>query len=117
MLAQSILQCPTWIAEVMPDYPSVIRSVDVAKAGMGGVVFALGQPPTLWQAAFLTDIQVRIVSTANHSGDITNSDLEQAGVLGQADVVACLFDLQELTLVTVNDNVAAVLRNQKGGIT
>jgi hypothetical protein len=117
-LARSLLQCPTQIAEVMLDYPSIIGSVDLAKAGMvGGVVFAPGQPPTLWQAAFLPDIQACIVSTMNRAGDITNSDLKQAGVLGQADVVASLFDLWELMLATVNDNVAAVLCNQKGAVT
>jgi hypothetical protein len=84
---------------------------------MGGVVFTPGEPPTLWQAAFPPDIQARILSTANRAGDITNSDLEQAGVLGQADVVASLFDLQELTLANVNDNVAAVSRNRKGAVT
>jgi hypothetical protein len=107
-LAQSILQRPTRIAEVIPNYPSVIGSVGAAKAGMGGVVFAPGQPPTLWQAAFPPDIQVRIVSTTNRARDITNSDLKQGGVLGQADIVASLFNLWELMLVTVNDNVAAV---------
>jgi hypothetical protein len=116
-LARSILQRPTRIAEVVPDYPSVIGAVDAAKAGMGGVVFAPGHPPTLWQAAFPPDIQARIVATTNRAGDITNSDLEQAGVLGQADVAAALFDLRELTLATVNDNVAAVSRNRKGAVT
>jgi hypothetical protein len=55
--------------------------------------------------------------TMNRAGDITNSDLEQAGVLGQADVTASLFDLRELTLATVNDNVAAVSWNRKGAVT
>ena len=41
-------------------------------------------------------------------GDLTNSDLEQAGVLAQADMATHLFDLQELTLATLNDNIAAV---------
>jgi hypothetical protein len=44
-LARSILQRPTRIAEVVPDYPSAIGAVDAAKAGMGGVVFAPGHPP------------------------------------------------------------------------
>jgi hypothetical protein len=80
-------------------------------------VFAPGQPPTLWQAAFPPDVQAHIVSTTNHAGDITNSDLKQAGVLGQANVAASLFDLRELMLVTVNDNLAAVSCNQKGAVT
>jgi predicted metal-dependent HD superfamily phosphohydrolase len=53
----------------------------------------------------------------NHAGDITNSNLKQAGVLGQADIAACLFNLRELMLATVNDNVAAVSRNHKGAVT
>jgi hypothetical protein len=81
------------------------------------VVFAPGQPPTLWQAAFPPDIQARIVSMANHARHIMNSDLEQAGVLGQANIAASLFDLQELMLATVNNNMAAVTRNTKGAIT
>jgi hypothetical protein len=116
-LARSILQRPTRIAEVVPDYPSAIGAVDAAKAGMGGVVFAPGHPPTLWQAAFPPDIQARIVSTRNRAGDVTNSDLEQAGVLAQADVATRLFDLRERTLATVNDNTAAVSRNRKGAVT
>jgi hypothetical protein len=44
-LTRSILQRPTRIAEVVPDYPSAIGAMDAAKAGMGGVVFALGHPP------------------------------------------------------------------------
>jgi hypothetical protein len=71
----------------------------------------------LWQAAFPPDVQARILSTTNRAGDITNSDLEQAGVLGQANVVASLFDLRELMLVTVNDNMAAVSRNRKVAVT
>jgi hypothetical protein len=101
----------------MPDYPSVIGSVDAAKAGMGGVVFAPGHPPTLWQAAFPPDIQARIILLANRAGDITNSNLEQAGVLAQADIAASLYDLRELTLATMNDNVTTVSHNRKGAVT
>ena len=34
-LAHSIAQCPTCFMEIVPDYPSVIGSVDAAKPGMG----------------------------------------------------------------------------------
>ena len=77
----------------MPDYPSAIGSVDAAKSGMGGVVFADGQPPLLWCAPFPLDVQSRIVSTDNPTGDITDSDLEQAGVLTQADVANTVYNL------------------------
>ena len=116
-LARSLAHRPTRFAELVPDYPSVIGSVDAAKQGMGGVLFAPGKPPAMWRARFPEDIQTRIVSTANTAGDLTNSDLEQAGVLAHADMATLLFDLRELTLATLNDNVAAVSRNRKGAVT
>ena len=44
-----------------------------------------------------------------------NSDLEQAGVLAQADVAASLYNLCELTLATLNNNTTAL--DWKGAIT
>ena len=60
---------------------------------MGSVLFAPGYPATLWQTTFPADIQQHIISMDNPSGDLTNSDLEQAGVLAKADVAAFLYDL------------------------
>ena len=115
-LARSLATRPTRFAEIVPDYPSVIGAVDAAKVGMGGVLFAEDQAPVLWRAPFPEDIQQRIVSFDNPHGDITNSDLEQAGVLAQADVANTTFDLRERTLATLNDNTAAISRNKKGTI-
>ena len=116
-LACSITHHPTWFVEIVPDYPSVIGSVDAAKQGIRGVLFAPGKPPAMWCTHFSEDIQQRIISTANTAGDLTNSDLEQAGVLAHADMATLLYDLQELTLVTLNDNVAAISWNHKGALT
>ena len=110
-LAHSIAQHPARFLEIMPDYPSVIGSVDATKLGMGGVLFAPRKPPAMWWASFPEDIQWHIVSTDNATGDLTNSDLEQAGVLTQADMATFLFDIQELTLATLNDHVAAISWN------
>ena len=95
----------------MPDYPSVIGAVDAAQVGMGGVLFAKGKHPIMWQMTFLDDIQQHIVAIKNTAGDITNSNLEQAGVLAQADVTNNLYDLRDRTLTTLNDNITAVSRN------
>ena len=92
-LARDVSQRPTRLAEIVPDYPSAIGSVDAAKTGMGGVIFIPGHPPTLWRATFPRDIQERIITTENMTGDLTNSDLEQAGVLAQADVTVSLYDM------------------------
>ena len=107
-LTHNITHCPTCFAEIVPDYPSVIGSVDAAKQGMGGVLFTPRKPMAMWRAHFPEDVQHHIVSTANTAGDLTNSDLEQASVLAQADMATCLFNLWELMLATLNDNVAAI---------
>ena len=67
-LARDISLHLTRLAEVVPDYPSVIGSVDTAKPGMGGVLFTPGYPPTLWRASFLPDVQARIVTYDNPGG-------------------------------------------------
>jgi len=84
---------------------------------MGGVLFCPRFAPILWRAPFPTAVQTRLVSFANPHGDLTNSNLEQAGVLVQADVATEQYDLRELTLATLCDNTAAVSRNRKGSIT
>ena len=108
LLAQSIATCPTCFAELVPNYPSAIGSADAAKSGMGGVHFAKGKQPLLWCAPFPPDIQAHMVSTNNPNGDITNSDLEQAGILAQADVANMVYDLCDWTLATLNDNIVAI---------
>ena len=95
----------------------MIGSIDATKPGMGGVLFTPGKPLAMWQASFPPDIQLCIVSTANTTGDLTNSDLEQAGILAQADMATLLFNLWELTLATLNDNIATISCNRKGTIT
>ena len=53
-------------------------------------------------------IQCHIVLMVNPTDDLMNSDLEQAKSLAHADVVMLLFNLRELTLASLNNNVAAV---------
>ena len=101
----------------MPDYPSVIGAVDAAQVGMGGVLFAEGKHPIMLRMTFPDDIQQCMVTIENTAGDITNSDLEQAGVLAQANVANNLYDLCDGTLATLNNNIAAISRNQKGALT
>ena len=48
LLTQSIATRPTCFTELMPDYPLAIGSIDTAKSGMGGVLFAKGKQPLLW---------------------------------------------------------------------
>ena len=75
---------------------------------MGRVLFTNGKAPILWQTPFPPDIQACIISTDNPNGDITNSDLEQAGILAQADVTNTVYDLRDWMLTTLNDNITAI---------
>ena len=47
-LAHDVSQRPTWLAKMIPDYPSALGSMDAAKTGMGGIIFTPGHPLTLW---------------------------------------------------------------------
>ena len=80
-LARDISLRPMRLAEVVPDYPSVIGSVDAAKPGMGGVLFAPGHPLTLWRATFLPDIQARLVSFDNPGGTSLTATWNKPGSL------------------------------------
>ena len=110
---------PTSIAEVVKKHPSYGGDCDAAKAGMGGVCFNLRNPaaaPVLWRAPFPPDIQARVVSFDNPSGDITNSDLELAGVIAQNDVITQLWDVRHTTIGTRTDNSPAVGWTLRGSI-
>ena len=75
------------------------------------MLFAEGKHPVLWCTTFPDNIQQCMVTIKNTAGDITNSDLEQAGVLTQANVTNNLYDLHDCTLATLNDNIAAISQN------
>ena len=71
----------------------------------------------MWHMTFPDNIQQHMVTIKNTAGDITNSDLEQAGVLAQADVANNLYDLHDRTLTTLNNNIMAISRKRKGALT
>ena len=116
-LAQDLCDRPTKIAELLPEHPTVIQAVDAAKAGMGGVIFCEGEAPILWRQPFPPEVQRRVVSADNPSGDLTNSDLEQAALLAGADVANRAYDLRELTLGSLSDNTPAISRKHRGTVT
>ena len=117
-LAKSLQDRPTSIAEVVRKPAAIGGDCDAAKAGMGGVLFDLRRDrrPILWRAPFPSDIQQRLVSWDNPTGDITNSDLELAGVLAQHDVAAQCFDVRHTTVATRNDNSSAVSWSLRGSV-
>ena len=113
-LAASLSSRPTHLAEIIPQDPSFVGTTDAAKAGMGGVIFdALGHS-YFWRYPFPPEVQQRLVSADNPHGDITNSDLEHAGVIAQAFLIGDMPNSTYATALTGCDNTSAVARSQKG---
>jgi hypothetical protein len=118
-ILQSLGERPTSIAEVAKKPTSYGGDVDAAKPGMGGVAFNFRRPserPILWRAPFPADIQARVVSFDNPTGDITNSDLELTGAVAQHDVVAQTWDVRHTTVATRNDNTPTVGWTLRGSV-
>jgi hypothetical protein len=85
VLLRRIASRPTSVLELTPGPPAFIGYVDASGFGAGGVWISGTEfiQPTVWRLSFPEDIEKRLVSTSNPDGDITNSDLEMAGVLLQ----------------------------------
>jgi hypothetical protein len=116
-LAASLRERPTHLAEVVPQAPSFIGATDAAKVGMGGVYFDASGQGYVWRFPFPDDVQSQLVSKANPSGQVTNSDLEQAGLLAQVSVISHHHDVAYATLANGSDNTPAVSRITKGAVT
>ncbi len=113
---------PTRLAEIVPDVPTGIGACDAAAAGMGGVWFAPcawlpTSPPLLWCTPFPVSIQRRLVTADNPTGDLTNSDLELAGIIAHKDVLVQHVDARECTFSILCDNTPAVSCSHKGSVT
>ena len=121
LLANDLAARPTRIAEVVPAAPHYIGCSDAALSGMGGVWFpppgGHGHPPYMWREPFPPHIQASLVSDRNHSGTITNSDLELVATIGHVATLANYHDLRELTVATSSDNTPAVAWGTKGSVT
>ena len=62
--------------------PGYIGYCDASKLGAGGVWLAgtRALSPVVWRVEWPPDIQQNVVSSDNHSGTLTNSDFEMAGM-------------------------------------
>ena len=70
----------------------------------------------MWRHPFPSQVQRRVVSFDNPSGDLNNSHLELAGAVAQNDVVAQAWDVRHCAVATRNDNSAAVAWSLRGSI-
>jgi hypothetical protein len=120
-LVQSLHTRPTRFREVVPTDVRVLGACDACQQGMGGVMFLPAADevaePVLWRAPFPLELQRQLVSWANPTGVITNSDLELAGTIAQHDVLVNAMDVRECTIATLTDNTPAQAWQGKGSAT
>lgn len=127
---------PTRLYELVPLTPTIHGNHDAAGHGAGGVWFPTPTArartttvctsphgrkrrrtrlhPVLWRMPFPRDIQDRLVSHSNPHGDLTNSDLEEAGAFLHQDCGAQCFDIRERTSLSRTDNTATLYWQRKG---
>jgi hypothetical protein len=118
-LAANIAGRPTRWGEVIPSAPAFYGCTDALALGMGGIwVDALGLlPPLLWRKSFPPEVTAGVVSWDNPAGTLTNSDLEQAGVICAPDVLTNVHDIRERTILTSTNNTPALSRERRGSTT
>jgi hypothetical protein len=83
MLLRESTQEPTQCRELTCGWPDYIGIVDASSHGIGGVVVGelSGCVPTVFRLQWPEDIHTQVVSFNNPAGNITNLDLEMAGLL------------------------------------
>jgi len=101
---------PSFCRELIPDTPEYVGYCDASKLGAGGVWMSGSSflTPTVWRLEFPQDIQDRVVAFSNPTGDITNSDLEMAGLLGEYLVLEHLAPLKLSHAAAWCDNTPTV---------
>ena len=97
-LVEVLSSRPTHFVEIIAEPPKVIGAMDACGCGLGGVHFATGHSPKVWQHPLPQHLVWQLVSSDNPSGDITNSNLEQAAVVVQLDNIANSHDIREPTV-------------------
>ncbi|KAL7576529.1 hypothetical protein ACA910_018027 [Epithemia clementina (nom. ined.)] len=121
LLAHDLTQRPTRLTELFPATPPHhVGACDAALPGMGGVWLpgpADSHPPLVWRQPFAPSVQNNLVSQSHPTGTVTNSDLELAGTIAHAAVLADHLDLRECTLAICSDNTPTIAWQGKGSVT
>jgi hypothetical protein len=133
---------PTRLQELVPTAPTLLGAHDASGLGAGGVWFPgktdvprrtrvlsiapngtkhrhrlSSLRPILWRYIFPKNIQKRLVTFNNPTGDITNSNLGLAGSLIQQEAAAQCFDIRERATKDSTDNMATMYWTRKGSTT
>ena len=115
-LSSSLRERPTYLAEIVPQEPTLLGATDAAKVGMGGIFYDSKGSAYLWRHPFSPELQSRLVTEENPTGIDTNSDLEHAGLLAQVSLMADHHNVRYATLLNCCDNTPAVSRVTKGSV-
>jgi hypothetical protein len=79
---------PTRFRELVPVGPPVAHGVcDACQCGMGCIWFRPFAPPIVWRAAFPLVLQRALVTSDNHAGITSISDLELASTLAHKHII------------------------------
>ena len=115
-LAADVCSRPTYLPELVAERPAVIGATDAARQGMGGVFFDHEERPFVWRYCFTPHVQSKLITFRHRDGSITNSDLEQAGVIAQLGLISDTLPVRYATIDILTDNTPAVSRFRKGSV-
>lgn len=111
---------PTRLCKIIPTELAIIGASDACPQGMGGVFFTPHGDTHkcyLWQQPFPEAISQDIVSFANPTGKLTNSELELLATIAHHDILVQTADIRERTVFTLTDNMATQAWQSKGSAT
>jgi hypothetical protein len=125
-LAKNLQERPTRHFELVPSSPQVIGATDTSTVGLGGVFLVPTEQSTpltpsyrsyVWRFRLPDHIRNKLVSDANPTGFVTNSDLELAAAVVHPDIIATQCDVTETTVASLHDNTPTVFWQKRGSTT
>jgi hypothetical protein len=121
-LTNGLATRPTSMLEViLSAWPSTRGACNASGKETGGVHFVWGTDGTIqayvWRSTFPLKVTRQLVTTANPTGKINNSDLELAGLVAHHDILSQLANLQDITIHNCYDNTETLFWQRKGSAT
>jgi hypothetical protein len=112
VLLHSLGSHPVPITMTVPHAPHFWAATDASVQGLGGfwlpATITNDSQPYVWRHKLPSDIQARLISSTNPSGDLTVNDFElAAAVLGHATQLHTTIPKPFSTTITATDNTAA----------
>jgi len=110
LLIKKAQERPTYCPNLIAAPPNYGGYCDASKHGAGGIWFGYHSalPPLVWRVQFPEEISTKVVSTANPTGTISNSDLELTGMLLAWLVLETIADLTHAHIWLGCDNTPTV---------